>query len=75
LLAKRTSDYNEKNLKLRKEADELILLLWNEIEKTHLNHPEEIRKIQCENYGLVYFYRKNELEKIKALVPVEQSLS
>jgi hypothetical protein len=75
LLSKRTSDHNEKNLKQRKEADEIILQLWNEIEKTHQKHPEEIRKVQCENYGLVYFYRKNELEKIKAAIAVEQSPS
>lgn len=74
LLAKRTADFYENNLKLRKEADELILMLWNEIEKSNINHPEEIRKVQCENYGIVYFYRKNELEKIRALLEVEQTL-
>ena len=45
-LAKKTSDYTEKNLKLRKEADELILQLWNEVENTHSNLPEDIRKIK-----------------------------
>ena len=57
-LAKRTVDYTEKNCRLRKEADEIILQLWNEIENTHNALPEE--------YGLVYFYRKGELEKAKA---------
>ena len=66
-LAKKTSDYTEKNLKLRKEADELILQLWNEIENTHNNLPEDIRKTRSEEYGLVYFYRKGELDNVDAI--------
>jgi hypothetical protein len=65
-LAKKTFDYNEINSNLRKEADEIILQLWNEVESTHTTLPEEIRKIQSEDYGLVYFYRKNELDKANA---------
>jgi hypothetical protein len=61
--AKRTIDFTEKNNNLRKEADEIILQLWNEVEKTHINLPEEERRIQSEAYGLIYFYRKSELEK------------
>lgn len=62
-LQKRTLDYIEKNNGLRKEVDEIILQLWNEIESTHSTLPEERRMSECESYGLVYFYRKNELEK------------
>lgn len=74
-LAKRTTDYTEKNLKLRKEADELILQLWNEIENTHSTLPEDIRKTRSEEYGLVYFYRKGELEKINAIETQDLILS
>jgi hypothetical protein len=74
-LAKRTSDYTEKNLKLRKEADELILELWNEIENSHNNLPEDTRKARSEEYGLVYFYRKGEFEKIIAAEPQVPTLS
>jgi hypothetical protein len=63
-LTKRTLDYTEKNQKLRKEADELILNLWNEVENAHNSLPEEVRKTLCEEYGLVYFYRRGELGKI-----------
>ena len=63
-LAKRTSGYTEKNYLLRKEADEIILQLWNEVEDTHNALPEETRKTLSEEYGLVYFYRKGELDKI-----------
>jgi hypothetical protein len=62
-LSKRTGEYTEENTKLRKEADEIILQLWNEVEHTHTFLPEEIRKTESEEYGLVYFLRKGELDK------------
>jgi hypothetical protein len=65
-LTKKTFDYFEKNNKLRKEADEIILQIWNEVESAHSTLPEDRRKIQSEDYGLVYFYRKNELDKANA---------
>jgi hypothetical protein len=66
-LAKRTFDLANKNNLLRKEADEIILQLWNEIEATNIGLPEEIRKNMNENYGLVYFYRKSEIKRAVAL--------
>jgi hypothetical protein len=62
-LAKKTFSYMDKNNILRKEADEIILQIWNEVEKTYKTHPDHRRKMLCEDYGLVYFYRKNELDK------------
>lgn len=60
-LAKRTSSYMEKNNGLRKEADEAIVQLWNEVEASHSSLPEDARLRECEEYGIVYFYRKNEV--------------
>jgi hypothetical protein len=57
-------EQSEKITDMRREADEIILHLWNEIENTYLNTPDDLRKELCEGYGLVYFYRKNEIEKI-----------
>jgi hypothetical protein len=62
-LAKRTLEYTEKNCEMRKEADELIAEIWNEIENTHTALPLDQRMSESENYGIVYFYRKNELNK------------
>lgn len=62
-LAKRTLDYLEKNNTFRKEADEIILQLWNEVEATNNALSETDRMSKCEEYGLVYFYRKGELNK------------
>jgi hypothetical protein len=70
-LTKKTSGFTEKNNNLRKEADEIILQIWNEVESSHSKLSEEIKKSSCEDYGLVYFYRKGELDK--AIVAEEQS--
>ncbi len=66
-LIKTTSDNADKIGNLRKEADEIILQLWNEVERTHSSLTENIRKTRNEEYGLVYFYRKNELDKAMAV--------
>jgi hypothetical protein len=66
-LAKKTFDFIEKNNTLRKEADEIILQIWNEVEKSHTALPEDLKKKQSEDYGLVYFYRKNEPERTAAV--------
>jgi len=66
-LAKKTLTFYDKNEVFRKEADEIILQLWNEVEKSHNSLPEGNRKELSEQYGLVYFYRKSELEKSNAL--------
>ena len=62
-LSKKTLEYSEKITSLRKDADEIILLVWNEVENKHQSLDENIRKELCEGYGLVYFYRKNEIDK------------
>jgi len=64
--AKKTFDFMGKNIEFRKEADEIILQIWNDVEKFHNDLPEDERKQKNEEYGLVYFYRKNETEKTKS---------
>ena len=62
-LAKKTFDYIERTGDLRREADEIILQIWNEVEAFQSSLSEDMKKIACEEYGLIYFYRKNELDK------------
>ena len=57
-------EHTEKITAMRREADDIILHLWNEVENSYASSPEDLRKKQCEEYGLVYFFRKNELEQI-----------
>ena len=64
ILIKRIHDYSGKTFEIRKEADEIILQIWNEVEATFSNLSGYLKKKECEGYGLVYFYRKNEKEKM-----------
>jgi hypothetical protein len=48
---------------IRKEADDIILNVWNEVEKTFESLPEEERRAEAHNYGVAYVFRKNELKK------------
>ncbi len=59
-LQKKTLDYTERTAEMRNEADEIILQVWNEVESSFSSLPEKERQNECEEYGLVYFYRKNE---------------
>jgi len=63
ILIKRIRDYSSKADALRKEADEIILHVWNEVEASFSGLPEGIRKKACEDYGIVYFYRKAEKKR------------
>jgi hypothetical protein len=62
-LNNKTLDYALKNSELRKEADQVILSVWNEVEAFFINEKEESRRKECEAYGLTYFFRKGELNK------------
>ncbi len=62
-LIKNNLEYIHRLTDLRREVDEIILQLWNEVENTYRDLPDERKKAECEDYGLVYFYRKNELTR------------
>lgn len=64
-VVKKNLDYSLKINELRKEADEIILSMWNEVETTFSDLDENEKRIKCEDYGVVYFFRKSELEKIE----------
>lgn len=44
----------------RTETDRLILKIWNEVEAYFENYPDETRLANCKEYGIIYYYRKNE---------------
>ena len=72
-LNKKTSDYALVNNELRKEADELIISIWNEVESHFSDLNEEDRRKECEKYGLVFFFRKGELIKNNAITDIKLS--
>jgi len=50
----------------RDEADALILEVWNEVERYFAGvKDEEERRYMCEEYGLIYVFRRGEKEKIR----------
>ena len=46
----------------RSQVDGVIQQIWNEVEHTFNDLPEEMRREKATEYGLVYVFRKNELE-------------
>ncbi len=53
-----------KIVELREQADDIILNIWNEVENTYNELPEDIKREKSAEYGIVYVYRKNELRRI-----------
>ncbi|MFC2096326.1 hypothetical protein ACFLQ3_01335 [Bacteroidota bacterium] len=49
---------------LRDDADDIILNVWNEVEETYNELPEDFKREKAQEYGLVYVYRKNEIGRI-----------
>ncbi len=50
----------------RDEADALILEIWNEVERYfEAVKDEEEKRYMCEEYGLIYVFRRGEKEKIR----------
>jgi flagellar biosynthesis chaperone FliJ len=47
--------------KHRNQVDGVIQQIWNEVEDTYNDLPEEMRREKASEYGLVYVFRKNEL--------------
>ncbi len=64
-LQKNTSRALENLTELRKEADAIILTIWNEVEDSFKDLPDDLRREKAKEYGLVYVYRKNEISKIR----------
>ena len=49
---------------LRIQADEIILNIWNEVEKHFSDLPDETMREKAAEYGVSYVYRKNELRRL-----------
>jgi len=49
---------------LRKEADDIITNIWDEVENTFSDRPDEFKRSHAKEYGVVYVWRKNELGSI-----------
>ena len=52
---------------LRKTADDIILNIWNEVEATFKDLPDDARREKAKDYGVVYIFRKNEIQGLSLL--------
>jgi hypothetical protein len=66
-LKKRIQNAQERLGNVRDEADSIIQQLWNEIEETFKDLPEELKREKCSEYGVIYVFRKNELNGFNLL--------
>ena len=48
---------------LRQQANDIIVNIWNEVEETFKEEPDEKRRDRAKQYGIIYVFRRNELTK------------
>ena len=63
-LQNNTARWTGKVAELRKEADEIILDIWNEVEESFSSLSDDLKREKATEYGLTYVYRP--MERIKA---------
>jgi len=59
-LQNNTARWTTRVAELRKEADEIILDIWNEVEETYSALPDDDKREKATIYGLIYVYRPME---------------
>ena len=66
-LHQNTTNRNWEDLvNLREKGDLIILDIWNQVETKYKNEKPYTRLMKCQNYGLVYYFRRGEKELTKA---------
>jgi hypothetical protein len=67
-LQNNTARWTGKVAEMRKEADEIILDIWNEVEEYYSEFPDDLKREKSIEYGLVYVYRPMERMKNEFVV-------
>ncbi len=70
-LKRRSTSAHESLEEMRQRIDNIIQQTWNEIEDTFKDLPEEIKREKASDYGIVYVFRKNELNGNEVLIDEE----
>ncbi len=55
----------EKLSEMRPTADDIILQVWNEVEKHYSDLSDDQKRKESSNYGISYVFRKSELDKLR----------
>ncbi len=58
---------------LREDADRIIQHVWNEIETTYNDETDKLKRSKASLYGVVYVFRKNELNDVDFHTSVEEA--
>lgn len=66
LLRTNVANALEEVTQMRPQADDIILDIWNQVEAFYANLPIEAKMEKCKPFGLIYYYRKKEKERMKA---------
>lgn len=61
-LKKRTMLAHSSLEEIREKIDGIIQQTWNEVEGAYTELPEDIKREKASDYGVVYVFRKNEME-------------
>lgn len=62
-LSQATTNRNwEELVNLREKGDKIILDIWNQVEDFYKDETPYKKLTKCQQYGLVYYYRRNEKE-------------
>lgn len=67
-LKKKTAAAHEKIARLRPETDKVITEVWDEVEESYKNLPDDLRREKAKKYGVVYVFRKNEINNLSSAV-------
>ena len=51
---------------MRPAVDDLILDIWNQVERVYADLPTDDKITQCKRFGLIYYKRKSEIAKARA---------
>ncbi len=65
ILQKNHARSQEKFAEIRKQADEIVLSVWNEVEHYYSSLPEDKKRENAKLYGLVYVLRRSEKRKME----------
>lgn len=60
-LKDRSQRAQEQLNEIRARVDAVIQQIWNEVEETYDDLPEEMRREKAQDYGLIYVFRKTEM--------------
>lgn len=56
----------EEVTQMRPQADDLILDIWNQVEKFYQDLPQDEKIAKCKKFGLIYYFRSSEKKRKQA---------